>query len=662
MCPPPARCAIRRDLWSRPGRIGAVAAWMLLLAAGCAAPYGVRQTSPRTVYRSVNATVLGSGELSIAAETTLRRQGVAELFDADPALALQVLRSRLQANALPAGDVYALAELSFYHGEHGGGRPYFLAAALYAYAFLFPADERDGPEALDPRLRDAADLYARGLTEAFRGPEGDEVAVAPGVYPLPFGWMAVSFDPEQLRWDGRMLERFAPASELTVTGFRNRYREPGIGVPLAAATRPASPAPQPVAAFAVGPYVRVPVTLFLRIPHATEQVRAEQVTAELELYPGATVAVTEIDGRTVPLAQEPTAALALALSEARPWTADLTRFLGRVLQTEVTTAALAGTEPHRHGRIPVVLVHGTASNFSVWANMVNDLATDPVIRTHFEFWVFRYDSGQPILYSSMQLRRALTDAVAAFQAVAPDPCLEQMVVVGHSQGGLLVKMTAVHSGDRFWRNLSDRPLAEARMPDETRALLQELMFVDPLPFVRRVIFIATPHRGSYLASPSIVRRLAQRLISLPAALVQSGAGLLRTDVAREARLERLPTSIDNMSPGNPFIETIAAIPVAPEVHAHSIIGVAGDGPLDREGDGVVKYTSAHIDGVESELIVHAQHSMQSKAEVIAEVQRILLHHLERNACAPISEAARGALTGTADPHATARMAPGSGAR
>ena len=58
-----------------------------------------------------------------------------------------------------------------------------------------------------------------------------------------------------------------------------------------------------------------------------------------------------------------------------------------------------------------------------------------------------------------------------------------------------------------------------------------------------------------------------------------------------------------MSPGNPFIKTIATIPVSPKVIAHSIIAVDGDEPLDRAGDGVVKYESAHIDGVESELIV-----------------------------------------------------------
>ena len=88
-----------------------------------------------------------------------------------------------------------------------------------------------------------------------------------------------------------------------------------------------------------------------------------------------------------------------------------------------------------------------------------------------------------------------------------------------------------------------------------------------------------------------------------------------------------------MSPGHPFIKAIAKIPVAPTVTAHSIIAVDDDSPLDQAGDGVVKYESAHIDGVASELIVRSPHSgMQSAPESIEEVRRILLAHSAASAC------------------------------
>jgi hypothetical protein len=73
--------------------------------------------------------------------------------------------------------------------------------------------------------------------------------------------------------------------------------------------------------------------------------------------------------------------------------------------------------------------------------------------------------------------------------------------------------------------------------------------------------------------------------------------------------------------------------VSAGVTAHSIIAVDGDEPLDRAGDGVVKYESAHVEGVASELIVKSPHSgMQDAPATIEEVRRILLAHSERSAC------------------------------
>jgi hypothetical protein len=70
------------------------------------------------------------------------------------------------------------------------------------------------------------------------------------------------------------------------------------------------------------------------------------------------------------------------------------------------------------------------------------------------------------------------------------------------------------------------------------------------------------------------------------------------------------------------------IPVTPPIHAHSIIAVKGDDLPPKGGDGVVKYTSAHVEGVESELVVRSGHSCQGKPSTIEEVRRILLRHLD----------------------------------
>ncbi len=601
----------------------------VLLAAGCGAPFAARRASPEAVRRALTETALSSDNVSSFSTILLHRQNLTSVYKAEPVFALMELHRRFRQGELDSDALFSLAELSFHYAKGTGARPFYLAAAVYAYGYVFPDDPTKAPDRFDPRLREAVDFYNRSLAEAFKASDSVHVEVVPGVYALPFGELDLTLDTGELRWGDRRLTRFVAAADTEVVGFENRYRSPGVGAPLAAGVEPVDPT-RPESDF-VGAKVRVPVSLLLRLPDARAQLTREQLFGSLELHAATDPPSVTISSWDVPLEQEPTVALALTLAEARPWSQEMSLFLGRVLQADMGPR-FAGREPHQVGKIPVVFVHGTASNPSVWFNMVNDLDSDPVVRRHFDFWVFRYDSGQPILYSGMRLREMLTSAVAAFRSeVGEDPCLDQMVLVGHSQGGLLVKLAVIDSGDRFWRNVSDQPLDEVELTDETRALLRNAMFVEPMPFVKRAVFIATPHRGSYLAGPTLVRRLAQRLITLPAETLRTGPELLGFDKVRQyADLQQLPTSIDNMSPGHPFVETISQIPIAPQVRPHSIVGVVGDGPVEEGGDGVVKYTSAHIEPVESELVVPYPHSMQAKPEVVAEVRRILHLHLEES--------------------------------
>ena len=166
--------------------------------------------------------------------------------------------------------------------------------------------------------------------------------------------------------------------------------------------------------------------------------------------------------------------------------------------------------------------------------------------------------------------------------------------------------------------------------------LKNTLFLKPLPFVTEVMFLATPHRGSYLAGPQFVRRMAERFVRLPSDLVKLGTDLvtLLPQGAAGLTFSRIPTSIDNMSPNNDYIETLSKIPVSPKVKAHSIISVVDKTkPLEVASDGVVKYKSAHVDGVDSELIVQSPHSgMQAAPQTIEEVRRILLAHSAASSC------------------------------
>ncbi len=583
-------------------------------------PVYVKRADPIEVRRQLTASALSGEEASIPSRNALNRLNLADSFDEDPEKALADLRSL----ALATGEndlYYALAELSFLHAEKTGSRSWHLAAALYAWSYLFGGDP---PDPFDPRLRVAADLYNLALTEGLSTPDGEYVELRAWTFPLPFGYLHVDFDDAALEWNGRHLRNFVPVAELEVHGLRSRFRTRGIGAPLAAYAGAEDP-DHPTDILA--PRLRIPVTAVLVVDDVRQQLAAGQVRGRLDLHSDPDLETLWIGTQQVPLEREQTATIAAMLADSPIWKQELQIFLGGVTNLSIDEGRLIATRPHHPGRIPVVFVHGTYSSPGRWAEMVNVLDNDPRLRAKFEPWLFFYNSSNPILYSSYLLRKNLTEAVKQMDPTGGDACLHDMVVIGHSQGGLLTKVTVVNSGDAFWKNASKKPFEEVQMKDELREMVRQIAFVEPLPFVHRVVFISTPHRGSYLASRDFVRRLVASLVSLPKRVTTLTTALASTDPSAITVTDLgTMTAVDNMSPKHRFVKTLAALPIASGVTAHSIIPVKHP-PIESGNDGVVEYSSAHIEGVESEkVILGSDHSTQDNPETIEEVRRILLEH------------------------------------
>jgi pimeloyl-ACP methyl ester carboxylesterase len=604
-------------------RVPSLTVFCLALAA-CAGPVGTTRVDPTVVQRDLARSAVSTGESSWATRNVLFERGHFDAYAERPEEALAELHRAMVAADGDHDLLFALAELSFLHGKATGKREYQLAAAVYAYATLFPEGAGGTPGRFDPRLRIAADLYNWALTGAFASDDGSEVVPRSGTFELPFGRMAVAFDPAVLRVGERELYRLVPVAELKVHGLAMRYRWPGLGAPLAASTRPvegATPGRDLVA-----PRLQVPLTALLRIPNARRLlVQGRPLEATLELHLAWAEESVTIAGEKVPVENEPTAALALTFTGVPVVQLEMFGFLGRLTGLFRDRPPLVSTTPYKPGLIPVVFVHGTASSPVRWAEMYNRLMADAEIRQRYQFWFFQYDSGNPIALSSLHLREAVTSAVGRLDPDGKDPALRQMVFVGHSQGGLLVKMQSISSGDRLWNAASRKPLDELILSDATRDLLRRGLFVEPLPTVSRVVFICTPHRGSFVAGRQFIANLVRRLLTLPFTLTGVAAELARNPDAGRGGLV-VPSAVDNMSPRHHFIRALQTIPVAPSVKAHSIIAVEGDGPVEKGNDGVVQYSSAHIEGVESELVVRSSHSTQGRPETIEEVRRILREH------------------------------------
>ena len=609
----------------------------------CATPVGVRRVDERTVHRTLTANPLTVGEPSVPSRQVLSRLGLSD-FRGDPEGTLAALHEAT-LEEMNLDRLFALAEYSFLHAQRRRSRAYFIAASVYAFAFLYPEDGSDPPNAIDPRLRTAVDLYNRSVARALV--EDGEVRFPEGEFPFHLGTLELSVDARGFDWADRRLDHFVPAAELEVRGLRSRFRHAGIGAPFVAEAVSVPGRTLNAKSARVIDGVKVPVTFVIRYEDARAGLRSGELHGTLDVYTESVTTEIEIVGQMVPLEYETTSALAYGLEGSHLWSWGIPAFLrGGALPVD---DGLFMLQPHVRGRVPVVLVHGTASSPLRWAEMLNELASDPVVAEHYEVWFFIYNTGNPILYSAALLRASLRSAVDELDPDGRDSAFQNMVLVGHSQGGLLVKLQVVSSGDRFWDNVSDRPFDEFPLEPETRELVENAVFFEPLPFVRDAIFIATPHGGSFQAGnwfgrfASTLFRAPQDLIEVSVDLARAGIGAgmdavgsgidaLRGDEDAKVRrsIARIPSSVDNMREDSTFIQTLKNIPIHPGVRAHSIIPVRGGPPPDGQNDGTVAFEAARIDAPDTEFVVfNSGHSTQSHPLTIQEVRQILLEALKR---------------------------------
>ena len=254
----------------------------LVFTTGCATPVGVKKLDPKIVQRTLTANVLTNGTVSPFTAQILNRFGLWDEFQHEPAQVIAKIHSGLPGVS-ESDRLFALAELSFYHATQSHDRSYFLAAAVYAYAFLYPSHQQAAPASIDPRYRTAVDLYNRSIAEGLMSADGTEVALRAGAYKLPFGTLNLYLKDAEFQWGPYRLLHFKQAAELGVRGLRNRYRWPGIGAPLAASIEPLAGVDN--AAFSlVGPKIKVPVTIFVRLDEVDKGITSGTIRGHLELY------------------------------------------------------------------------------------------------------------------------------------------------------------------------------------------------------------------------------------------------------------------------------------------------------------------------------------------------------------------------------------------
>jgi pimeloyl-ACP methyl ester carboxylesterase len=285
-------------------------------------------------------------------------------------------------------------------------------------------------------------------------------------------------------------------------------------------------------------------------------------------------------------------------------------------------------EPYQRGKIPVVFIHGLWSDPVTWVDAVNDLRAQGDIYRQCQFWFFRYPTGKGLLESAAELREKLLLARESFDPAHEDAAMDQMVLVGHSMGGLVAKLQVTYSYDILWRHAAKQALETVRTTPEMRERLRRALFFDPSPLVNRVVFIGTPHRGSTM-SRRLVGQVASSLVSISGPEEVQYRQLMdnNRDIFAEYLWDSWPTSIDILEPSNPLLQALACMPFSRRVRLHTIIGTGGTAVGGEPGDGVVPVSSARQAGVCSELLVPVRHGkLHRNATTASDLMRILREH------------------------------------
>lgn len=434
-------------------------------------------------------------------------------------------------------------------------------------------------------------------------------------------WIPISY--HGFVWQARDFQFLTPVGKYRTNAFKHSHRRSGIGVPLVVTRCGRND----------GSFLpdRSVFAATLRMGCEGEPAcpRSDGAThCRLEMYDPLRVDQAVTTDGPQHIAKDLSAPLAYRLRDQRR----------TILNDFIDPDAARGenrlymTEPYQCGKIPVVLVHGLLSDPFTWVEMVNELKAQPGFVDRFQIWLFEYSTGRAFLSSAASLREQLSLARRTFDPHHQDPQLENMVLVGHSMGGLVAKLQVTSSGDQLWQSVANRSLGEVVTSSEYRRELAAAFYFQPSPCVSRVVFIATPHRGSAFATRCI-GRIGSSLVSVSDDSEQDYENLIRCNpgVFSDEVRRRIPTSIDLLEPKSRLLQAIAGLPVSCRVRMHSVIGNHCRTLLRGRTDGVVPVASARESRAISERIVDATHSKtKSHPESIQEVVSILERHLEES--------------------------------
>ena len=636
---------------------------MVALSSGCVAltrpAVKVRTLTPVEYITAKRGDILTTGKLSAATVETIRVAGLDDGACREPSRAC--IRSLAEADGL-ADEERLLALSELWLQQAAGPRESrtartnderlgaWLEVARHAYAYLFFTERTPGERAFEDRQTQARDYYNLAVQEATVAIFGRRVRGISdfddlGVMRLSRWTVHADLSGLAKSAQAQVPRELVPAASMSFAGVRSVYRRDGFGAELVAVLddpatdvlreQPKEPVLRRKPAAPVWSQMPSPtVTALIRFPGeslADVLSTSELVVAAYDPFQNMQVG---LHGQNVPLAANFTAGYGLWLARSGFSRQSLSSLLGS--KRGIDHPHLYLMQPYDPNKRIVLMVHGLASSPEAWVNVANELMGDEELRKHFQVWQFYYPTNMPIALNHEAIRQTLDDAMRHFDPRGENRASREMVIVGHSMGGIIARLMVSSSGDALWDRLVAEKVHDETRLERIRQRVARILRFEPLPQVDRVVFIAAPHRGTDLAGSGLGRWIG-RMVRMPLATLNRFADVLpdlTSGTDGGSRRTSIPTSIDNLDKSDAFVQAAADLPISPRVRYHSIIGQRRpEVPLVSSNDGLVPYWSSHLEGAASEKAVHAGHSVQETPQAVIELKRILREDIHERAVA-----------------------------
>lgn len=604
---------------------------MVVIAIGCATTefVQVREKPRNPLTERLNTTSFGIVRHSQRTELFLRQTGYKGSDELKPMM-IHAANHRNGDTFFEAS--HAHAELSYLAAEVVRTRDPQLASELYLdsarsawqyFSTMASTGEQHDPNR--PEHRHTAEVYNASSESLLR------IAKTLGKVKLGES-MVMPLTRRQLLFDvpfssplltKEQLGEFEFVSDFELKNLKNRHTTAGLGVPVIAIRDP-STQPDPVEKYYTDG-MSFAATLLLRFPDTSTKPDDGQHVS-IQIFDPRETQETVIGAMLLPLETDVSTPLARYLSNPDITLLDTWAFLRPDRAQKV--AGLYMVQPYDPDRIPVLMVHGIWSSPMTWMEMFNELQADPEIRRKYQFWFYLYPTGEPIAFAAASLRDELQRVRNDCDPYRRNSRLDDMVVVGHSMGGLLSHMLTVDSSDRLWTSISKKPVEDIQASTDVKSEIRRVFFFESNPSVDRIVTIASPYGGSSFSN-RFTSWMTGSLVSLPSRTYELTRVIFDQNHASWwDRVKAPKTSVDSLMKSSAVLTFIRSTHVPDGVKHHNIVGVRKGRDKSSWSDGVVSYQSAHRDDVSSEKIIKAGHrDVLRHPETVSEVRRILLEHL-----------------------------------